>query len=110
MKKLIVPLFVLALAMPVAAQPLRTSANNVPDRPLIDVLVYSVEVTLVPEEHRLNGIADIQFRQQDRQDFAAFDLDRRLRVTAASIGGADVRWRQFDLDSTLEVDLSGQQF
>jgi aminopeptidase N len=110
MKKIIVSLFVLALAMPLTAQPLRTPANNVPDRPRIDVLSYTVEITLTPEEHQLNGVADIQFRQQDRQDFATFDLDRRLRVTAASIGGMDIRYRQFDLDSTVEVDLSGQQF
>ena len=110
MKKLIVPLFVLALAMPLAAQPSRSQVNNVPDRPQIDVLSYTVQITLTPEEHLLTGVAEIQFRQQDRQDYATFDLDRRLRVTAASIGGMDTRYRQFDLDSTVEVDLSGQQF
>jgi aminopeptidase N len=109
MKKLTILLFVLATAAPLTGQP-RQIANNLPDRPQIDVSSYAVEITMMPEEHRLTGRADIQFRQLDRQDYATFDLDRRLRVTAASIAGTDIRYRQFDLDSTVEVDLSGQQF
>jgi len=80
------------------------------DRPTIDVEAYSIEVTLAPQEHRLTGRADIKFKQLDRKTYATFDLDRRLRVDRASIGGADVRFRQFDVDSTVEIDLSNQQF
>jgi aminopeptidase N len=109
MKMFLVPLFILVTSLPLAAQPSRLS-ENAPDRPKIDVLVYSIEATLLPEEHRLTGKVDIQFRQEDRQNYATFDLDRRLKVTAASIGGSAVRYRQFDLDSTVEVDLSGQEF
>jgi len=80
------------------------------DRPKIDVESYTVDVTLTPEEHRLSGKADIRFKQLDRQSYAVFDLDRRLRVDKASINGSDARFRQFDVDSTLEIDLANQQF
>ena len=80
------------------------------DRPKIDVESYTVDVTLVPREHRLTGKADIKFKQLDRKTYATFDLDRRLRVDRASLGGAEVRFRQFDVDSTVEIDLSNQQF
>jgi len=80
------------------------------DRPKIDVESYSVDVTLVPQEHRLTGRADIKFKQLDRKTYATFDLDRRLRVDRASIGTSEVRFRQFDVDSTVEFDLSNQQF
>jgi aminopeptidase N len=80
------------------------------DRPKIDVESYAVDVTLVPQEHRLTGKADIKFKQLDRKTYATFDLDRRLRVDRATMGGAEVRFRQFDVDSTVEFDLSSQQF
>jgi aminopeptidase N len=80
------------------------------DRPKIDVESYSVDVTLVPDKHSLEGKADIKFKQLDRKNYATFDLDRRLQVKSASIGGAEVRYRQFDIDSTVEIDLSNQQF
>ena len=80
------------------------------DRPKIDVESYSVNITLMPEEHRLSGKADIRFKQLDRQNYAVFELDRRLRVEKVTINGADTRFRQFDVDSTVEIDLSGQQF
>ena len=98
------------LSVPLVAQPARIGQDDTSDRPQIDVESYMVDVTLVPEEHRLAGKADIRFKQLDRKTFATFDLDRRLRVTTVSIGGAEGRFRQFDLDSTVEVDLSGQQF
>src|SRR5438128_1813273 len=97
-----------------AAQQLRAGQQANPDdqsdRPKIDVESYSVDVTLVPEEHRLTGKADIRFKQLDRKSYAVFDLDRRLRVDRASIGGADARFRQFDVDSTVEIEMSNQQF
>src|SRR5207247_1535022 len=80
------------------------------DRPTIDVESYSIEVTLAPQEHRLTGRADIKFKQLDRKTYATFDLDRRLRVDRVTMGGAEQRFRQFDVDSTVEIDLSGQQF
>jgi len=80
------------------------------DRPKIDVDSYAIDVTLMPEEHRLAGKADIRFKQLDRKTYAVFDLDRRLRVDKATIGGAEARFRQFDVDSTVEIDLANQQF
>jgi len=99
-----------ALAAPALTQSRRSAPPDASDRPQIDVESYAVEITIAPEERQLQGSADIQFRQLDRNGFATFDLDRRLRVTAVTIGGASARFRQFDLDSTLEVDLTGQQF
>src|SRR5439155_9433522 len=113
MKHLFASLLMVALlSMPLTAQSARGGqpAADESDRPRIDVDLYSVDVTLVPEEHRLIGKADIHFKQLDRKNFATFDLDRRLRVSSITISGADARFRQYDLDSTVEVDLSGQQF
>jgi hypothetical protein len=86
------------------------AADDQSDRPRIDVDSYSVQVTLMPEEHRLSGMTDIRFKQLDRQNYAVFDLDRRLRVDKVTVNNAETRFRQFDVDSTVEVDLSGQQF
>src|SRR5215471_9774932 len=92
------------------AQPRQLQAPDTDDRPKIHVDVYNVMVTLNPEEHRLVGVAEITFTQLDRQTFAVFDLDRRLRISNATIGGKPVSFRQFDLDSTVEFDMSGLQF
>jgi aminopeptidase N len=99
------------LSMPLAAQSARPGQQDaLSDRPQIDVESYSVNVSLVPEEHRLTGEAEIRFKQLDRKNFVTFDLDRRLRVSDVHIGSSETRFRQFDLDSTVELDLSGQQF
>src|SRR5436309_1778744 len=105
------------LASPLSAAPAQqpragqqANPDDQSDRPKIDVESYSVDVTLVPEEHRLAGKADIRFKQLDRKSYAVFDLDRRLRVDHATIGGAEARFRQFDVDSTVEIEMSNQQF
>src|SRR5688572_13033019 len=111
MNKMLGSLLILALwAAPVAAQSGRPVQNDQSDRPQMDVESYTVDVTLVPEENRLVGKAEIRLKQLDRQSFATFDLDRRLRVDNVTIGGEESRFRQFDLDSTVEVDLSGSRF
>jgi aminopeptidase N len=97
-----------AFAQTRAAQ--QTAQDDLSDRPKIDVEAYAVEVTLVPDEHRLDGKADIRFKQLDRKNYAVFDLDRRLRVEKATISGAEARFRQFDVDSTVEIEMSSQQF
>ena len=101
----------LALASSVMAQPARrvVPADD-SDRPKIDVETYKVDVTLVPAEHKLDGVAEVTFRQLDRQSFATFDLDRRLQVTKVSVGAEEIPYRQYDLDSTVEIDLGGQRF
>jgi aminopeptidase N len=92
------------------AQPRQLQAPDTNDRPKIHVDVYNILITLSPEDHRLVGVAEITFTQLDRQTFAVFDLDRRLRVSNATIGGKPISFRQFDLDSTVEFDMSNQQF
>jgi aminopeptidase N len=88
----------------------QTPQDDLSDRPKIDVESYAVEVTLMPEEHRLDGKADIRFKQLDRKNYAVFDLDRRLRVEKATLSGAEARFRQFDVDSTVEIEMSAAQF
>src|SRR6266850_4911575 len=114
MKRVFISLLALFLAAPLSAQQSRPAQqpaqDDQSDRPKIDVESYTVDVTLLPQEHRLTGKADIKFKQLDRKSYATFDLDRRLRVDRASLGGAEVRFRQFDVDSTVEIDLSNQQF
>jgi tetratricopeptide (TPR) repeat protein len=114
MRKLLYLLLSLAvLCAPSAAQVRRQAAPPAPaasDRPPIDVESYSVDVSIEPENHRLIGKAEIRFKQLDRQNYAVFDLDRRLRVAFVNVGGTQTRFRQFDVDSTVEVDLSNQQF
>jgi len=111
MKNLVLATFLcVILAAEVLAQERQSPASTADDRPKIHVDTYNVAATLLPEEHKLTGVAEIHFKQLDRQTFVVFDLDRRLRVSSASIGGKSVNFRQFDLDSTVEFDLSGQQF
>jgi len=108
----------LLLCLPLLSVPLSAQSRNrqpvvqddQSDRPKIDVDSYALDITIVPEEHRLSGKADIRFKQLDRQNYAVFDLDRRLTVDKASIDGMEVRLRKFDVDSTVEIDLSSQQF
>src|SRR5262249_36841015 len=84
------------LAQSRARQP--AAQDDQSDRPKIDVESYSVEIALMPEEHSLSGKADVRFKQLDRQNYAVFDLDRRLRVEKVTINGAEARFRQFDVD------------
>src|SRR2546425_11236348 len=118
MRNLFVSLSLAAvLASPLSAAPAQQSragqqanADDQSDRPKIDVESYSVDVALVPEEHRLAGKADIRFKQLDRKNYAVFDLDRRLRGEKATINGTDARVRQVKVDSTVEIGRSSQQF
>ena len=94
-------------AVSASAQTLMSQAGDT-DRPQIDVESYSIEARIDAFEGELHATAEIRFVQLDRQNYAVFDLDRRLRVRDVYLGEEEplpVRFRQFDLDSTLEVDL-----
>lgn len=108
MKYHLVPVLILSMALSAAVQRARPQ-DEVSDRPQIDVESYSIDARISPEERKLDARVEIRFRQLDRRNYAVFDLDRRLRVAGAFAGTSAVRYRQFDLDSTVEVDLSGQQ-
>src|SRR5438094_827732 len=99
-----------AFAAAAPAQPRQLQPPENDDRPKIDVDKYVVATTLIPEEHKLGGVAEIYFKQLERKDYVVFDLDRRLRVSNASVSGKPVSFRQFDLDSTVEFDMKDQQF
>jgi hypothetical protein len=108
MKKLQALLLGSLLVLPSSAQTLIPNPGTA-DRPLIDVESYAIQVEIDPENNALDASVEIRFVQQDRQTFAMFDLDRRLRVRSVFLGETEplpTRFRQFDVDSTLEVDLS----
>ena len=94
--------------LPGAAQVLvPTSVDS--DRPLIDVESYSIKASIDPFERELVASAEIRFVQLDREAYAVFDLDQNMRVIDVYLGEEEplpVRFRQFDIDSTLEVDLA----
>jgi len=80
------------------------------DRPQIDVESYDIQAEIDPDESQLRATVEIRFVQLDRQSYAVFDLDRRLRVEDVYLGETEplpARFRQFEVDSTIEVDLSG---
>lgn len=109
MKYVSVTLAVFLACVPLVAQS-SLGLSDSSDRPQIHVESYAVDISLFPDAHRLIGRADIQLKQLDRQNFVTFDLDRRLRVANVTVDGAEARFRQYDIDSTVEVDLSGGQF
>lgn len=95
-------------ALPSAGQTI-IPAPGTADRPRIDVESYQIDATIKPEESLLSAVVEVRFVQQDRQNFVLFDLDRRLKVHDVYLGEDEplpVRFRQFDVDSTLEIDLS----
>ena len=89
MKSLAASAFVLFIcAAPLAAQPGRATQqqDDSSNRPKIHVESYNVSIAIDPDEHRLDGKADIRFKQADRGNYATFDLDRRLRLEKG-VGG-----------------------
>jgi len=101
----------LTLAVPAMAQPqsqLRPGAANAALTslpPVVDVENYKLDITILPEEGKIEGRADIVLRVLDRNAVATFDLDKHFKVTKLTVGNISPRYRQFDYDSTLEVDL-----
>ncbi len=108
MRNLRIALVSFLLTLPGAAQ-VGVPPSVDSDRPQIDVESYSIQATIDPFERELVASAEIRFVQQDRQPYAVFDLDQNMRVIDVYLGEEEplpVRFRQFDIDSTLEVDLS----
>jgi hypothetical protein len=96
------------LAAPSAGQNIIPAPGS-GDRPQIDVESYTIEAEIDPEDSTLGAVVEIRFVQLDREAYAVFDLDRRLRVETVYLGETEplpTRFRQFDVDSTIEVDLS----
>jgi len=111
MKNIFVSVVILlALAVPALAQPqsqLRPNNNPATSTlPIqIDVDIYSLDITVKPEERKIEGKADIVLRVLERNAVATFDLDKHFKVTKVTVGDVSPRYRQFEYDSTLEVDL-----
>ncbi len=108
MRNLRIALVYVLFTLPAGAQIL-VPASVDSDRPQIDVESYSIKATIDPFERELVATAEIRFVQLDRQAYAVFDLDQNMRVIDVYLGEEEplpVRFRQFDIDSTLEVDLT----
>ena len=87
----------------------RRPAPAVPDRPRIDIESYVIDVTVMPTEHMLRATADLKVRQLERSSYLTFDLDNRMRIEKVLLDGVEARFRQYDLDATVEVSTDGGQ-
>ena len=87
----------------------RPSPADIADRPRFDVESYVIDLTFKPGEHMLSGAVDVKLRQLERSPYLTFDLDNRLRVDKVLLDGSEARYRQYDLDGTIEVSTSGGQ-
>jgi aminopeptidase N len=95
------------VAVPGQAQRRPAAVAEVSDRPRIDVESYNLDVTLVPEDRQLRATAEIKYKQLERSAFAIFDLDNRLDIDTVMLDGTEARFRQYDLDSTVEISTTG---
>ena len=73
----------LVLAAPALAQPQsQLRANNNPSAASlpsqIDVDSYKLDITVIPDERKVEGKADITLRQLERNAVATFDLDKHF--------------------------------
>lgn len=107
-KTLVVTLVSLIAAIPTLAQR-RPVVTNDSDRPRIDVESYVIDVTLMPAEHQLSATVEVKYRQLERGSYVTFDLDSRLHLDKVTLDGVDARYRQYDLDSTVELSTASQQ-
>ena len=111
MKNALVSVVVLlAMAIPAMAQPqsqLRAGNNpstaSLPSQ--IDVDTYKLDITVDPEARKVEAKADIVLKVLERNAVSTFDLDKHFKVTKVTVGDVSPRYRQFEYDSTLEVDL-----
>jgi hypothetical protein len=103
-------LAVIATAAPAIAQPqsqLRPNAQTaVTLPPSVDVDNYTVNITFIPEDRKIEAVADIKLRVLDKNSVSTFDLDKHFKVTKVSVGDSGPRFRQYEYDSNFEVDLS----
>jgi aminopeptidase N len=98
----------LIAATTVSAQRRPTPADT-SDRPRIDVESYTIDLTIKPTEHLLTGVAEVKFRQLERASYITFDIDSRLRIDKAMLDGSEARFRQYDIDGTVEVSTANGQ-
>ncbi|HTG73588.1 MAG TPA: hypothetical protein VMB70_07455, partial [Terriglobia bacterium] len=105
--------FASILALLIAVSSVSAQRRPVPaetsDRPRVDVESYTIDITLMPAEHMLKGTAEVKLRQLERAAYLTFDLDNRLRIDKVILDGAEARFRQYDLDDTVEVSTANGQ-
>src|SRR5262245_20764921 len=101
---------VFALAIPAWAQQRTELRVNTPSAAAppqnIDIDSYNLDIKFTPEEQKVDGSVDIVLRPLERNSVATLDLDRHFKVANVTAGGVGVRFRQFEYDSTFEVDLA----
>ena len=108
-KNVLASVLILLVAASLVAAQRRQAPADPTERPRIDVESYTIDVTMMPVEHMLKGTAEVKFRQIERTSYLTFDLDSRLRVAKAMLDGAEARFRQYDLDSTVEISTASGQ-
>jgi aminopeptidase N len=102
-------LLVSLLAAGSAAAQRRPPVVDTSDRSKFDVESYAIELSLMPTEHMLRGAVDVKLRQLERASYLTFDLDNRLKVDKVLFDGVEARFRQYELDSTIEVSTAEGQ-
>src|SRR5678815_926630 len=93
----------------VSAQRRPPTPAETSDRPKIDVESYTIDITIKPAEHMLTGTAEVKFRQLERASYITLDIDSRLRIDKAMLDGSEARFRQYDIDGTVEVSTANGQ-
>jgi aminopeptidase N len=108
-KKAFALILILMMAVASAAAQRRPAPVDTSDRSRLDVESYTIDVTLMPTEHMLRATSEVKFRQLERSSYVTFDLDNRLKIDKVTLDGAEARFRQYDLDSTVEISTSEGQ-
>lgn len=107
--KTVVVFLVSVLAAGSAVAQRRPAVVDTSDRTKFDVESYTIDATLMPVEHMLRGTVDVKLRQLERASYLTFDLDNRLKVDKVMFDGVEARFRQYELDSTIEVSTAEGQ-
>jgi aminopeptidase N len=108
-KKAFALILILMMAVASAAAQRRPAPVDTSERSRLDVESYTIDVTLMPTEHMLRATSEVKFRQLERSSYVTFDLDNRLKIDKVTLDGAEARFRQYDLDSTVEISTSEGQ-
>ncbi|MBM3790058.1 MAG: M1 family metallopeptidase, partial [Acidobacteria bacterium] len=66
--------------------------------PRIDVLDYSLDVTLIPEEHELQAVARMVFRPLERTETVLLEISENLSIRRVlDAAGVEILFRQDEL-------------
>lgn len=81
---------------------------NVGD-PSVDALHYDLDLTWLPDERQLSGVATVAFRATRTQDVFQLDLGATLEIEAATLDGADVEVSHVGKDLVVKAPVVTDQ-